>query len=88
MTISLQSRIMLSSISIMHGSGGVIIDCVSKGCDKAFVDKANIAIQKAKNESTDKIVDAIRNSGGNTYSSADEKIQGTLRHWSYYSSRI
>ena len=70
-SIARQSRILFSSISIMHGSGGIIIDNVSKGCDKAFVDKANNAIEEAKNASTNRIVSAIENSYRN-YSPADE----------------
>ena len=44
-SISFQAKIMFSSISIMHGSDGILVDNIVKGTEKPFVDKANEAIR-------------------------------------------
>jgi hypothetical protein len=61
-SISYQSRLLMSSISIMHGSGGIIVNNILKGCERPFVDRANKAIENVKQKSTISIVNAINNS--------------------------
>ena len=72
-SISYQSRLLLSSISIMHASGGIVINNIAKGCEKPFVDRTNQAMDSIKSRDTNQIVEAINNINSNSkYSVADE----------------
>lgn len=73
-SIAMQQRVLMASISIMHGSGGYFINNIYKEGAAAFVSKANDMIEKHKNSHTDRIVEAIQHSSknANTLSPADE----------------
>jgi hypothetical protein len=72
-SVSMQARIVLATITIMHNSGGVYVDNVTKPFGLAFVSKANAAIERIRNSQTERIVSAIQNSAQpQTVSAADE----------------
>ena len=59
-----------STITIMHGDSGVVLERVKKGYEKPFVDKANEAIQKARAASASTIGGCQSNNSA--FSVADE----------------
>lgn len=65
-SISFQSRMVSSSISIMHGSDGILLDNIAKGTEKPFVDKANKAISKVRS------TNVIQTPAATPVSAADE----------------
>ncbi len=71
-SISMQQRMLFSSIAIMHGSGGVIVDNIKKENAQEFVKKANRELQKKRNAHTDRIVEAINDISVSNISIADE----------------
>lgn len=72
-SVSMQARIVSATITIMHNSGGVYVDNVTKPFGLAFVSKANAVIEKIRNSQTERIISAIQNSAQpQTISAADE----------------
>ena len=65
-SVSFQTRVIASSISIMHGSDGILIDNIVKGTEKPFVEKANAAIREIRNGGSKQTVNVA------AHSAADE----------------
>lgn len=61
-SISFQSRVISSSISVMHGSDGIILDNIVKGTEKPFVDKANEVIRRIRSSNVEQAPAAIPSS--------------------------
>lgn len=75
-SISCQSRLLFSSISIMHGSGGIIINNIQKGSEIKFVKKTNLAIEKVKNNTNKSFMNSGCDSRSeNNNSVADEILK-------------
>ena len=74
-SVALQTRLLFASISIMHGSGGIILDRIIKANGDCFVKKANELIEKVKNAPADRIVEAIRTAGAYGGASPADEIR-------------
>lgn len=75
--VSYQTGVMESSITIMHGVSGIVMEHINKGYAKPFADKANEAL---KNLSNSRNASAHGNTGNAPVSVADElvKLKGLL----------